>query len=111
MAPNTTLGAQAHCLAQVLKVARKAPSQFPYLPEHEADRIHYRGLDDLPPREDAPCDGVGLQFRSIGDVLTLKGGEGRGRGRSGRVTCSLSVPGDSQVNSQAASTALPGQHL
>ena len=67
---------------KALEVAGQACSWAPpYLPEHEADRVHHCGLDDLSPREDAPRDGVGLQLGGVGDVVTLRGGGAVGRGR------------------------------
>ena len=79
---------------KALEVAGQACSWAPpYLPEHEADRVHHCGLDDLSPREDAPRDGVGLQLGGVGDVVTLRGGGAVGRGRLGVQTAPALSPG------------------
>ena len=54
--------------------AGQACSWPPYLPEHEADRVHHCGLDDLSAREDAPGDRVGLQLGGVGDIFHPGGG-------------------------------------
>ena len=78
VASSYTLGTWRCCLPKAFHVGSAGWLPAPYLPEHEADRIHHGGLDNLPPREDAPGDSVGLQLRGIGDVFTL----GRGGGQS-----------------------------
>ena len=68
----------------------QACSWPPYLPEHEADRVHHCGLDDLSAREDAPGDRVGLQLGGVGDIFTL--GE-VGGSRLGVQTAAVLSPG------------------
>lgn len=106
--------------------AGQAYPRPPYLPEHEADRVHHRGLDDLPSREDAPSDGIGLQLGRVGDVFTLGGGEGVvgaawGAGSCGALTGSArsptpprlcsSVPLSLWPQTQRSSWALPSSAL
>lgn len=40
-----------------------------YLPRHETDSLHYRGLDDLFAREDTPCHRVGPIGVSVGSQV------------------------------------------
>lgn len=76
--PATPWGTRRTACPRLSTWAGRPGSQPPYLPEHEADRVHHGGLDNLPPGEDAPRDSVGLQLRGIGDVFTLGvGAQGR----------------------------------